>query len=85
MSVAFVPGTYYDEIIDFLASGPSAEQIVNFRPSDPVQQRAQELLARNRAGQLTAEEELALDQFVEAEWFLQAVVARIHARQRHRP
>ncbi len=50
-----------DEIIDFLGRGPQAEQIVAFRASEQSQGRIHQLLEKNRAGTLSAEEEAELD------------------------
>lgn len=51
----------YQEILDFLVSGPSPQQIVTFKVSDRVQTRLQTLLAQNRQGALTASESAELD------------------------
>jgi len=75
------PATYLDEILDFLASAPSSEQMLNYRPSQQVQQRARDLLAKQNRGLLTPEEEEELDQFGQAEMFMQLLAARIHARR----
>lgn len=49
----------FDEILDFLASSPTAEQLVNYQPPAALQQRLSELLQKNRSVRLTdAEEEL---------------------------
>ena len=46
------PETLFDDILEFLATSPSAAQIVDFQPSPALQQRLSELLDKNRAGKL---------------------------------
>jgi hypothetical protein len=47
---------FFDEILEFLASTPTLKQIIDFHPSQKLQQRASSLLEKNREGTLTAEE-----------------------------
>jgi hypothetical protein len=56
-------GTLFDEVLDFLVSSPTPEEIVAFKPSDTLQARASELLERNRSGSLTREDQSELDEF----------------------
>jgi hypothetical protein len=69
-----------DEVAEFLASSPTPEQILAFRPSEPVQRRARELLARQNAGQLTREEERELAQFENTEILMRLVKARLRSK-----
>jgi hypothetical protein len=55
--------TIFDEVLDFLASTPTPEQIINFHPSETSQVRLRELLDHNQTGILTAEERAELDEF----------------------
>ncbi|MBA3823167.1 MAG: hypothetical protein H0X24_04570 [Ktedonobacterales bacterium] len=54
----------YDEVVAFFASGPSREQVANFRLSDETIQRVRDLLHKNSAGTLTEAESDELDQCV---------------------
>ncbi len=67
------------EIIEFLARGPSPEEIIAFRPSPQAVNDIQQLLTKNYATRLTAAEEAELDQ---AEW-LDNLMTQIKA-QAHR-
>ncbi len=49
------------EVFQFLASGPSPEQILGFRPSEQAVNRLSELLDKNRESSLSAEEDSELD------------------------
>jgi len=53
---------HWREVIEFLASGPRPEEIVEFRPSEVHVDRSRELLYKNRESQLTEAEEAELDQ-----------------------
>lgn len=68
MAVANPP--VYQEIYYFLASAPSREAILDFRPSLAAQERLKILLAAESDGQLTVEEHAELEEFEEAEHFV---------------
>ncbi len=52
----------YDKLLDFLVEKATPEEILALRPSDEAQQRAEELTERNKAGVLTSEEAVELEQ-----------------------
>jgi histidyl-tRNA synthetase len=52
---------FIDEVLEFLARGPQAQEIVDFQASEKSQNRIRQLLDKNRAGILTSEEEAELD------------------------
>lgn len=54
-----------EEIVEFLACGPSPEEIIAFRPSSQAVNDIQQLLTKNYVARLTSAEEAELDQ---AEW-----------------
>lgn len=64
------------EIIEFLARGPSPEEIIAFRPSAQAVNDMQELLKKNYVTRLTSAEEAELEQ---AEW-LENLITQIKAR-----
>ncbi|MCQ3930787.1 MAG: hypothetical protein DPW16_10045 [Chloroflexi bacterium] len=57
------PNTLFDEIVEFLTSEPSNEQLLAFQPSEALKQRSLYLLEQNRNGSLTDVEQLELDEF----------------------
>jgi hypothetical protein len=69
------------EIAEFLASGPSSDELLRFRPSPQFQARADELLQKLKDGSLSGEERRELDQFEYAEPLMRLTKARIHARR----
>lgn len=74
------PPILFDEILDFLASTPTPQAILEFRPSEQLQSRASSLLDKNRSGELTGDERHELDEFQRMNHFMTMLKAR--ARQR---
>lgn len=66
----------YDEVVDFLAIGPSTSEIASFRASKKAQERMSELLDKNRLGQLTELEAAELNRFQTTNHFMTLVKAR---------
>jgi len=66
----------YDEVINFLAKGPSTSEIANFQASEKAQERMSELLDKNRSSQLTELEVAELDRFQTTNHFMTLVKAR---------
>lgn len=69
----------FEEIIDFFARGPSGAEVLAFRPSEESEERVRDLLERNAADELTAEEAEELECFGEVEHFVQLVKVRARA------
>lgn len=79
--MAYAPiDTLFDEILDFLASTPSPAQIIDYHPPETLQQRLRDLLAKNRAGQLSNAEQVELDEFLRMNRFMSRL--KIKARQK---
>lgn len=57
--------TLFDEITDFLISGPTPEQIIAFRPTDALDQRLHELLEKNSGIGISQDERAELDRFLQ--------------------
>ncbi len=74
------PETLFSEIIDFLASTPTPQHIIAFKPSDQLEQRLSDLLQKNREDALSLEERDELDEFVRMNHFLNML--KIRARQK---
>lgn len=74
------PDTLFSEILDFLASTPTPERIITFRPSDQLEQRLSYLLEQNGEDALTAEEQRELDEFLRMNHFMNML--KIRARQK---
>ncbi len=72
--------TLFDEVLDFLASTPTPEQIITFQPSAVLQHRLNQLIERNHHGHLTAAEQAELDEFSRLNHFMSML--KIRARKR---
>lgn len=69
-----------EDILDFLASSPSTEAIINYHPSENLQNRMSELLEKNRSGGLSDDEKLELGEFLRMNRFMNRL--KIKARQK---
>jgi len=72
----------YNEVLEFLTSGPSATEIAQFRLSSEAQQQAQTLLRKEREQSLTAAEAKELDFYIELGDFLGILRAKALLRLR---
>lgn len=72
--------TAYQEIVDFLTSGPTLEEIVKFQPSESTSIRARYLAKKRDTGKLTLPERDEWKEFARAEQFLEAIRARAKRR-----
>jgi hypothetical protein len=73
----------YDEVIDFIASGPSPRAVASFRLSDAVNKRAESLVQRERIGELATEEKSELDHYLELEHIMRLAKARARQQSPH--
>lgn len=69
----------YQEMVDFLASGPTPEQIIAHRPSAEFQERLADLLDKNREGELTEHESAELDSYEQIDDLMSLLKARARA------
>lgn len=76
-----------DEVLRFLISAPTLEQIITFRPSDSLQDRASWLMELNRQGQLSEAETRELDEFERMDHFVMRLkgYARLQMRGKLKP
>jgi hypothetical protein len=65
-----------DEILDFLASTPTPEQIVNYQPSKPAQGRMRALLNKKYQDGLTAEEQAEFEEYAHINHFMSRLKSR---------
>lgn len=74
-----------EELADLVASLPTREQLLNYHPSEPIQQRARELLAKRNAGQTAGNDQEELSQFEWAEIFMRLVKSKLRDRRTPHP
>lgn len=66
----------YSELVSFLVSCPTYEEIVRFNASQETRKRVRYLMNAGRAGMLTPVERAELDEFHRVEEFLRQLKAR---------
>jgi len=80
MSVQALSLPYYEQILEFLAAGPSAQEITAFRPRPEVQERFSQLLEANRQCTLTSQEKEELDHYIHIERMMTLLKAKAYHR-----
>lgn len=73
----------YDEIIDFIASGSTPTAVAEFQPSEQARRPIEELLDREKHGQLTPDETAKLDHYMELEHIMRLAKARARRTMQH--
>lgn len=72
----------FDEMIGFLVSDPTREQIIAYKISDTAQTRLAELLDKNREDGLTEVESAELDLFESVDHLMSLLMAKARSRTR---
>ena len=65
------------QVIEFLATNPTPDAVLNYHVSDEAQQRLQRLLTLNQAGMISEAEQLELDELQQLEHVLIMLKARV--------
>ncbi len=66
----------YEEVVDFIAAGPSSSKVVAFRPSEATRQRVAELVRREKIEDLSPEETSELEHYLQLEHLMRLAKAR---------
>ncbi|MBZ0316601.1 MAG: hypothetical protein K8L91_09295 [Anaerolineae bacterium] len=69
-----------DEVMDFLLSGPTPEQVLAMRPSEAAQERMRYLLDGNRNNTLNDAERAELEAYSQLEHFIRRL--KVRAREK---
>jgi hypothetical protein len=70
----------YDELIDFIAGGPTPQDVAAFQPSEAARQRVWELVERGKASALTLDESAELEKYLQLEHIMRLAKARARGR-----
>ena len=62
---AFVANPAWHEVIDFLAQAPDVQSILDFKLSDAIQERIEELLYLGNEGSQTSDERAELESYIQ--------------------
>ncbi|MCH7989777.1 MAG: hypothetical protein IID46_11605 [Planctomycetes bacterium] len=79
MAIVETPSSILEELAGFLTSDPDCENLLNFRPSEEVQQRARILLEKLEEQTLSREEQIELEQFQNIELLMRLIKAKVQA------
>ena len=66
----------YQEVVDFIAAGTTPQNVIAFRASDAAQARIEDLLAREKEGDLSSVEKSELDHYLQLEHLMRLAKAR---------
>lgn len=72
------PASIQDEVMAFLLSSPTPQQIIDFRASDAAQQRLRYLLDANRNETLTSDEAAELEEASHVNQFMMTLKAEAY-------
>jgi hypothetical protein len=78
--MAVIRASAYDEMLEFLTSRPTPDQIIAFRPSHAVEERIHDLLEANRNGTLTTDQRAELDEFEQIEHLMRRLKIHAHSK-----
>jgi hypothetical protein len=76
--------TVKDVVTDFLGSAPVLEEIAAYRLPDELQERAHDLLEKNREGTLSDEEQAEMEEFRQIDHLLTLVKAKARLKLKAR-
>lgn len=68
----------YEQVLEFLASGPSSQEIVGYRPPPAAQARFSKLLKASRERELNPQEEEELDHYIGMDRLLSLLKAKAY-------
>ena len=68
----------YEEIIDFIAAGPSPSAVATFQPSEAVKERVADLIHREKTTGLSPDETAELNHYLELEHLMRLAKAGAH-------
>ena len=66
----------YEEVVDFIAAGTTPQNVIAFRPSEAAQARVEDLLSREKDGELSSAEKSELDHYLQLEHLMRLAKAR---------
>ncbi len=73
----------YEEIVDFIAAGPSTGEVASFQASAGLKARVAELLELEKSGTATKADKAELDHYLELEHLMRLAKARARERLAH--
>jgi hypothetical protein len=72
------PNSIQEEVLSFLLSAPTPQDVIAFHASEDAQARLRELLDRNREGRLNDDEHAELEEASQLNHFVMLLKAKAH-------
>ena len=73
----------HEEIVEFMAAGPSARSVADFQASPEAKARVEFLIRKEKGEGLSPEEKVELDDFMQLEHLMRLVKARARSHLSH--
>ncbi len=70
----------YNEMVDFISSEISPQKLIDFKASIELQKRVEELINKEKSGNISTDEKSELDHYMFLEHIM--VLAKAHAHKR---
>jgi len=70
------PTRVYEEVVNFIAAGPSSRQVAEFRAAEEARGRIADLIHREKSGGLSTEETAELESAMQLEHIMRLAKAR---------
>ncbi len=74
------PASIQEEVLSFLLTSPTPQQVIDFRASEAAQNRLRDLLDANCAGTLNGKEQAELDEAMQMDHFVTLLKAKAHLK-----
>jgi hypothetical protein len=66
----------YEEVVDFIAAGPTSSSVADFRASEETREKVADLIHRQKTTGLSLEESAELNHFMQLEHVMRLAKAR---------
>jgi hypothetical protein len=74
----------YEEFIEFIAGGPSAQAVADFQASEETKAHVEDLIRRQKTAGLSTDEQAELEHFLHIEHLMRLAKARARLRLQER-
>lgn len=78
MTTSINTAKVYDEIIEFIAAGTTPQSVIDFKLSDAIKDRLEDLVYRAKTEALTASDRQELNYFLTLEHIMRLAKAKAH-------
>jgi len=73
----------HEEIVEFIAAGPSVASVASFEASPEAKERVESLIRKEKTEGLVPDEQVELDDWLQLEHLMRLVKARARSRLAH--